>query len=309
VTLDSLFGVFGVPLRELAAVPAHATQFSPLLPGSAAIEDVAPRSLAGMVVAAPSGTTERRYVLALALRALKPGAPLTVMAPKDKGGTRIAKELEAFGCAVEAASRRHQRICRTTRPLTFDAQAQGAVDAAIVAGSPGLLDTVGLWSQPGVFSWDRIDPGTALLLSVLPALTGRGADLGCGIGVIARAVLASGDVAQLDLIDVDRRASAAARKNIADDRAVFHWADVRTFKNFSDLDFVVMNPPFHDGGVEDRALGQAFVRQAHRLLRDGGTVWLVANVHLPYESLLSSSFARVTLRAEQGGYKVYEAIK
>jgi 16S rRNA (guanine1207-N2)-methyltransferase len=301
--------VFGAPLPELADAPADATQFSPTQPGALALEDVTPRSLAGMVMAAPPGTIERRYVLALALRALKPGAALTAMAPKDKGGNRIAKELEAFGCMVEAASRRHQRICHTTRPHTNDVQAQGAMDAAIIAGSPGLVDAVGLWSQPGVFSWDRIDPGTALLLSVLPPLSGRGADLGCGIGIIARAVLDSDDVARLDLIDIDRRAVDAARKNVTDARAVFHWADARTFKDLGNLDFVVMNPPFHDGGVEDRALGQTFVRQAHRLLRDGGTAWLVANLHLPYEALLTESFAQVTLRAAQGGYKIYEATK
>ena len=52
--------------------------------------------LAGMAMAALPGTVERLYTLAQALRALKPGAPLTVMAPKTKGGNRIAKELGAF---------------------------------------------------------------------------------------------------------------------------------------------------------------------------------------------------------------------
>jgi 16S rRNA (guanine1207-N2)-methyltransferase len=74
------------------------------------------------------------------------------------------------------------------------------------------------------------------------------------------------------------------------------------------LDFVVMNPPFHDGGVEDRALGQAFIRAAHRMLRPGGALWLVANRGLPYEAVLAELFgARVTPRGEAGGYKVLEA--
>ena len=33
-----------------------------------------------------------------------------------------------------------------------------------------------------------------------------------------------------------------------------------------DLDFVVMNPPFHDGGTEDRSLGEAFIRRAAAVL-------------------------------------------
>jgi 16S rRNA (guanine1207-N2)-methyltransferase len=259
-----------------------------------------------MVMVAPPGTVERQYALALALRALKPGAPLTVTAPKAKGGSRIAEELEAFGCSVEETSRRHQRICQTSRPETLDT---ARIDAAMTAGAPCFVEAVNLWSQPGIFSWDRIDPGTVLLLSVLPALDGRGADLGCGIGILARPVLANKKVAHLDLIDSDRRAIAAARRNIVDGRAAFHWSDVRTLAHTKDLDFIVMNPPFHDGGVEDRVLGQAFVQQSHRLLRAGGTAWLVANRHLPYEAGLTAVFASVTLRAEQGGFKVYEARK
>jgi 16S rRNA (guanine1207-N2)-methyltransferase len=304
-----IFGLFGALLQDLVEIPTGAMQFSPHVPGALALEEAAPARMTGMAMAAPPGTLERRYALALALRALAPGAPLTAMAPKTKGGNRIAKELESFGCAVHASSARHQRICRTVRPKTFSAEAKASLEAAVADGAPRLVEDLGLWSQPGVFGWDRVDAGTALLLSSLPALAGKGADLGCGIGILARAVLASQEVAQLDLVDIDRRAIAAARRNVQDVRVHFHWADVRKVTELKDLDFIVMNPPFHDGGLEDRALGEAFVRQAHRMLRAGGRAWLVANVHLPYEAVMSSSFAKVELRAEQGGYKVYEATK
>ncbi|WP_163545134.1 methyltransferase, partial [Klebsiella pneumoniae] len=66
------------------------------------------------------------------------------------------------------------------------------------------------------------------------------------------------------------------------------------------LDFVVMNPPFHDGGAEDKALGQAFVRRAADLLKPRGTCWLVANRHLPYEAVLAPLFKTVTMRVETG---------
>jgi 16S rRNA (guanine1207-N2)-methyltransferase len=306
---DLLFGVFGLPMADLAMVPADAVQLSPLVPGATVLEDLAHGCLAGMVMAAPPGTVERRYWLAQGLRALAPAAPWAVMAPKAKGGNRLAAEMEMFGCDTVTTSRRHQRLCITTSPLTVNPDIQMRIETAIADGSPRLVGAMGLWSQPGIFSWDRIDPGTALLVSVLPPLTGRGADLGCGIGVLARAVLASTGVTHLELIDIDRRAIAAARRNVADPRAVFHWADARTAALAGSLDFIVMNPPFHDGGVEDRALGQAFVQRSHAMLRDGGTVWLVANRHLPYEAVLRAAFAQVKLQGTQGGFKVYEAIK
>ena len=252
-------------------------------------------------MAAPPGVLERRYQLALGLKALRPGSELTVLAPKDKGGARLRKELEGFGCAVEETARRHHRICACVRPDTLT-----GVEPAIAAGGLRFIEALQLWSQPGVFSWDRIDPGSALLASSLPPLCGRGADFGCGVGSLARTVLASPGVTRLSLVDTDRRAVEAARRNLDDPRAELLWADVRRAE-LGGLDFVVMNPPFHDGGGEDRTLGQAFIQRAAAALRRDGVLWLVANRHLPYEAVLGQAFARVTPKAEQGGYKVLEA--
>jgi 16S rRNA (guanine1207-N2)-methyltransferase len=299
-----MFCVYGAPPAELAAVPPGAVQVSPLAPGADALEGLAQASLAGAVVAAPPGVLERRYVLARILQSLVPGAPLTALAPKDKGGARLRKELESFGCAVVESGRRHQRICQTVRP-----ERPIGLEPAVEAGALQFSEALGLWTQPGVFSWDRPDAGTQQLLAALPALAGRGADLGCGLGVLARAVLAGPGVTQLDLVDLDRRAIAAARRNVEDPRAVFHWADARVAPELSGLNFVVMNPPFHEHGVEDRELGQSFVRRAHQILRPGGTVWLVANRHLPYEAVLRELFRRVTPHGEGAGFKICEALK
>jgi 16S rRNA (guanine1207-N2)-methyltransferase len=299
------FGLFGHPPAGLVAVPPNAQQFSPLIPGSANLTDVPERTLAGMVMLAAPGTLERRHDLAAMLVALAPGAPFTVLAPKDMGGARLAGELTRFGCAFEESAKRHHRICIGTRP----ADPEG-LSEALAEGAPRRADTLdGLWSQPGIFSWNRLDPGSALLLQELPRLAGRGADFGCGIGVLAHGVLASDKVTALDLVDIDRRAIEAARRNVGDPRARFAWADVLALRDLKALDFVVMNPPFHDGGAEDRGLGQAFIRRAAEALRPGGHLWLTANRHLPYEAVLKPLFKSVRTAAEANGFKVFEARK
>lgn len=301
----SAFGLYGLPPDDLAEVPAGALQFSPLMPGSLTLEAQDEGSLAGMVVLAPPGTLERRYTLALALRATQPGATLIALAPKDKGGSRLRRELEDLGCSVGETARRHHRICEVARPASLDGLA-----TALAEGARRLVPEIGLQSQPGVFSWDRTDPGSALLVAHLPKLAGRGADLGCGIGFLSRAILASPAVQSLALVDIDRRALDATRQNVADARVARIWADLRQPPgDLKALDFVVMNPPFHDGGTEDKALGQAFVRRAADLLKPRGTCWLVANRHLPYEAVLAPLFKTVTMRVETGAYKVYEAQK
>ncbi|MDR3508312.1 MAG: methyltransferase [Caulobacteraceae bacterium] len=298
-------GVYGSPLRELADVAPGARRFSPLTPGAEALEDLADASLTRIVVAAPPGAVEHRYVLAQALRVLAPGGELIALAPKDKSGSRLRKTLESLGCSVEETARRHHRICQVRRPQACDGLAE-----AIAEGGPRIAPNLGLWSQPGVFSWDRLDPGSAQLLATLPDFVGRGADLGCGVGVLARAVLKSPNVTSLALVDIDRRAIAAARRNIDDPRASFAQADLREpAPLLTDLNFVIMNPPFHDAGAEDRRLGQTFIRRAAAMLKKGGTCRLVANIGMPYEAILAECFKTVTPLGQRQGYKLFEARK
>ncbi|RRN63025.1 class I SAM-dependent methyltransferase [Caulobacter sp. 602-1] len=299
----SITAIYGQADHDLAPSAADAVQLSPLIAGSRDVASVPDESFTAVTVRAPAGAVERRFVLAQALRILAPGGRMTAFAPKDRGGLRLKKELEALGCEVGESARRHNRICLVVRPA-----APKALDEAIAAGAPRQIAENGLWTQPGVFSWDRLDAGTNALLQVLPPFAGVGSDFGAGIGLLALNVLASPKVTKLTLVELDRRALDLARRNVADPRADFVWGDVRQTE-LKDLDFIVSNPPFHEGGGEDKTLGQAFIASAAAALRKGGVLWMVANRHLPYEAILGESFAKVGLVAEGGGYKVFEARK
>ena len=297
-------GAYGNPSEELIPLRPGTVQFSPLVPGADALEARGPASLDSFVMLAPPGTLERRYAIAQALRVLAPGAPFAMLAPKDRGGARLGGELRALGCTVVEEARRHHRICSGTRPAVL-----ADLDAVLAETGPRRIPPYDFWTQPGVFSWDRLDPGSALLLTRLPALSGHGVDLGCGIGILSRGVLASGTVKSLIGIDIDRRAVEAARRNVEDERVTFRWDDARRAGVVpGKLDFVVMNPPFHDGGAEERGLGRAFIETAAACLRRGGRLWLVANRHLAYETIMQPLFRQVTVAAEAGGYKVFEAV-
>jgi len=170
----------------------------------------------------------------------------------------------------------------------------------------------GSWmSQPGIFSWDRIDDGSALLAGHLPNdLSGHVADFGCGWGYLGREILArSPGIAKIDLIDAEHRALEAARANLADGRASFHWLDLLQEAAPATYDAIVCNPPFHAGRAAEPALGQTIIAAAARALRPGGRFYMVANRGLPYEPLLKANFASFETLADNNKFRVSLAVR
>ena len=78
--------------------PGDAIQTSPLIPDSAALEAQDPGSADSVTIYAPPGVLERRYVLALALKALKVGGRLRFVTDwKAYADWALARFLETPG--------------------------------------------------------------------------------------------------------------------------------------------------------------------------------------------------------------------
>ena len=165
----------------------------------------------------------------------------------------------------------------------------------------------GMWlSQPGIFSWDRIDDGSALLARHLPGdLAGQMADFGCGWGYLAREVLVrSSALTHIDLIDAEYRAIEAARANVDDPRAAFHWLDLATEAPPATYDAVVCNPPFHTGRAATPSIGQKVIEASARALKPGGRLFMVANRGLPYGAILNRRFASSETIADNNKFRI-----
>jgi len=162
----------------------------------------------------------------------------------------------------------------------------------------------------GFITAAKIDPGSARLLPHLQGLKGKGADLGAGWGWLSKQVLDLPDVTALELIEADFDALEAARQNVIDPRASFHWLDVTNLPKPRDLfDFVVSNPPFHQTRKADPDIGKAFIKTAASMLKPSGRLLMVANRHLPYEATLEQYFKRWTTLEQDGQFKIFEATR
>ena len=161
-------------------------------------------------------------------------------------------------------------------------------------------------TQSGVFSAGAVDPASALLAEALPEhLAGDVLDLGAGWGYLSAQIVKRSAVTRLDLVEADHFALDCAKRNVSDPRAEFHWADACDWNGVYDA--VVMNPPFHTGREGDPELGRAFITAARRCLRPKGTVYMVANRHLPYETTLEQCFAKVLELPGNGRFKLFQA--
>ena len=184
-----------------------------------------------------------------------------------------------------------------------------------------LGECFGDWAQPnapqnkdgfhtvlGIFSADAIDPASALLAASLPQKLGRVvADMGAGWGYLSSQIFTRDSVEKVHLIEAEQIALDCARRNIADQRAEFHWADATTWAPAQTPDSVVMNPPFHIGRRGEPALGQAFIAASAAVLGPSGHLWMVANRHLPYESVLNDLFVKVEETSGSSKFKVLHA--
>ena len=109
------------------------------------------------------------------------------------------------------------------------------------------------------------------------------------------------------LVEADHLSLECARRNVTDQRAHYVWADATTWIAPVKLDTVVMNPPFHTGRVANIGLGKAFIQAAAANLAPAGSLWMVANRHLGYETTLTECFRSVVEFAGDTRFKVLHA--
>jgi 16S rRNA G1207 methylase RsmC len=168
-----------------------------------------------------------------------------------------------------------------------------------------------LATDRGVFSAERVDPGTKLLLMELPEAEswpdGPVLDLGCGYGPIACTVALRDPGREVWAVDVNERArelcsANAAAAGVGDRVRVAAPDEVPSDVRFG---LMVSNPPIRIGKTALHDLLETWLGR----LRDDGEGWLVVQKHLGSDSLAAwlaaPGWAVERVRSRQG-YRVLQ---
>ncbi len=304
LTLSDPVSVIGAtPAHDLSVVPSGAQVVQPFKPFHDHFDalgfDAVPTSdttCNDAILFLPRAKALARAQIHLACQ--RASGMVVVDGAKTDGVDSLLKDIRKRVSVQGSISKAHGKI------FWFQSDAQAFADWA----APAAQQVDGFETAPGVFSADGIDPASEMLRRTLPPKPGqRVADLGAGWGFLSAALLRDLGLRELHLVEADHTALTCARANVKDDRAHFHWADATTWTAAEPLDAVVMNPPFHTARAADPALGQGFIQSAARNLTRSGSLWMVANRHLPYEATLAEAFTRVEEIAGDNRFKVFHA--
>lgn len=273
-----------------------------------------PGPFALILLLPPRQRSEARALMARAVTLLAPGGRIVAAVSNLDGARASEADLAQLTGEVETLSKHKCRVFWTSPSVAMPAQ-QALQQQWLALDAVQRIDDERFLSRPGLFAWDRIDPASQLLAQQLPEdLKGRAADLGAGFGYLSVELLQRCPaITALDLFEAEQRALDLAQQNLlpyaGKVQLGFHWHDVTAGLPRS-YDVIVTNPPFHTRqGADDPDIGRRFIVAAAAALNPGGSLWLVANRHLPYEQVLDASFGRVRVVTQQQGFKIIEAMR
>lgn len=187
-----------------------------------------------------------------------------------------------------------------------------------------------LYSYANVFCKDKIDIGGRFLAENLPVISAsnedlRVIDLGCGNGLLGMEFLRENrdaideliDPLQFEMIFCDESYMAvrSAFYNVQHtspnlmSKCEFVQDDCLSQQPECSADIILCNPPFHQQQAITTHISEQMISQAAKVLKADGELYLVANRHLPYQSMLKNAFGDFRVVTTNNKFVLYHCIK
>ena len=163
-----------------------------------------------------------------------------------------------------------------------------------------------LYSDNGVFSKDKFDYGTRLLLDSIDIskLSGNVLDLGCGIGVVGIILGTINKNINIDMIDINDRALSLVRDNLTSNKVKANVFVSDVYSNVNKkYDYIITNPPIRAG----KEVVRKFLLGGYDYLNDNGILYFVMRKDHGVKSMikeLESKYNVTIVNKDKGFYIV-----
>ena len=164
----------------------------------------------------------------------------------------------------------------------------------------------------GVFSKDRVDFGTNVLLNSLEELTNIKSvlDVGCGVGVIGISLAKKYSNLNVIMVDVNEKAVALTKENIALNKLSNCEAkESNVYSNVTGtFDMIISNPPIRAG----KEIVHKIASEAKDFLSENGFFYAVVQKKQGADSFkkkLEEVYGNVEIVNKDSGYIIFKSIK
>lgn len=161
-----------------------------------------------------------------------------------------------------------------------------------------------IYSDNGVFSKDRFDYGTRVLLNSvdIDKLYGNVLDLGCGLGVVGIILGTFNKGINIDMVDINERAIDLAKNNLVLNNVKANVFVSDIYSNIDNkYDFIITNPPIRAG----KNVIRGFLLGSYDYLKDDGILYFVMRKDHGVKSMikeLSVKFNTSIVNKDKGFY-------
>ena len=224
----------------------------------------------------PKGRELRDLIFTMLACIANPAGRLVVVGPVRGGIKSAQKALEAlFDEVTKLDNARHCALYEAK-----NRKADQSETTSLANWRREFTYTIGdkelsICSYPGVFSHEKLDDGTRMLLETITEIpNGRVLDFGCGCGIIGAWAHNCNRDAQIEMVDSNALAIEAARetakiKGMSAD--CVYPSDV--FSNVTgEFDLILSNPPFHTGIETDYEVSEKFFKAVAASLTSNGKI-------------------------------------
>ena len=263
-----------------------------------------------VVLRVPKALPYFEYQLAGLSQSLQAGAAVLAAGMDKHLSPRTAELLESY----IGPTQRH-RGRNKARMFTAVRHSQAARQVNDMASYPCDPLGINLQGLPNVFSRDKLDAGSHLLLANLRHLSPAASmlDLACGNGVLGLSACKTGLAEKLVFCDESIMAITSAKINA--ERAfpglhkdfTFHLGDGLIGYTGEPVELIICNPPFHLDHVVEEFAGRRLLQHCGEHMLPDGRLCVVANRHLKYPALLRRTFHQVDTISANNKFNVYLA--